>query len=327
MMWKSQHRLGCGRVLFTLGMLIVLASCGAPPTSQASPVPPTIPPTVAPTVEPTPTPSPEPTPTALPAPTPVVELVMQAPDNKVTVGQAVPIFIQVTPPQPLDLSWSVSGTAEGVLSTYTGQTVIYTAAKPGADFVIAEGTMADGTPIDQKIVIEVAPDTTALAPLSEIFPQAGDGSVSFRFTNPPDDLSFVADFDDETSCSNSGPFGLKLEYNFQGKDNGGWGVHWEFAAEQRFDASQFTAITFFVKGTAPEGFNLGIKDTNEQEFRVNTDAFVKVNEGKWQRASIPLVLFANGDPPVDLANVRNINFGFNVNHGEGSICIDDIAFR
>lgn len=252
---------------------------------------------------------------------------MQAPDNKVTVGQAVPIFIQITPPQPLDLSWSVSGTAEGTLDTYTGEQVIYTAAKSGTDFVVAKGTMADGTLIDQKIIIEVALDATAMAPLAEIFPQAGDDGVSFIFTNPPDDASFVVDFVEETACSNSGPFGLKLEYNFQGKGNGGWGVHWEFAAEQRFDASQFAEITFFVKGVAPEGFNLGIKDVNEQEFRVNINSYVEINESQWRRVKIPLGLFTNGNPPVDLANVRNINFGFNAEHGEGSVCIDDIAFR
>jgi hypothetical protein len=50
---------------------------------------------------------------------------------------------------------------------------------------------------------------------------------------------------------------------------------------------------------------------------------------------IPLSKFVTVDPQgdpentpnVDIANVQNVNFGFNQSHGSGEICIDDIAFR
>ncbi len=154
--------------------------------------------------------------------------------------------------------------------------------------------------------------------LCEIFPQVGDGEA-FVFINPPGSLTdqLVED------CRYSGRYGLRLTYAFSEAGNGGWGVHWHKAPLRHFNASRFSAIEFWVRGAAgDETFQIGLKDTDETEVKVESKPLVVLSPSEWVKVRVDLGKFAG----VNTASIRNVNFGFNRDHGTGSICIDDIAF-
>jgi hypothetical protein len=161
-------------------------------------------------------------------------------------------------------------------------------------------------------------------PLQEIFPQAGAGET-FDFKNGT--ANITSRFVDSEECRRSGLFGLQLEFDMNDRASGGWGVHWANTPIGHFDASGFTNLVFWVKGTAPNGFNIGLQDTDNVEVQVGARDFVLVNPDKWTMVTVPLSRFATSERQVTIASVRNVNFGFNSNHGSGRICIDDIAFQ
>ena len=107
----------------------------------------------------------------------------------------------------------------------------------------------------------------------------------------------------------------------------GGGVQWSNAPGGRFDASSFSTLSFWIRGAAPNGFHIGLKDINEREVKVEARDFVMVSDTEWRQVVVPLARFADASGPVNLAAVRNANLGFNASHGSGSICIDDIAFQ
>ena len=160
------------------------------------------------------------------------------------------------------------------------------------------------------------------APLAEIFPQV-DGGQTFEYVNPPG--SFSAQFGEDETCRHSGPYGLPISYSFTGDGFGGWGVQWSNAPGGSFDASQFNTLSFWVKGTAPNGFHIGLKDTGEHEVKVAAKTYVQVSLDEWHEVRVPLSAFTDGG--VNPAALRNLNFGFNRDHGAGNMCVDDIAFQ
>lgn len=162
-------------------------------------------------------------------------------------------------------------------------------------------------------------------PLLNVFPQAENGTVTDPFINPPGTLE--ARFTEEADCSHSAPISLQLKYHFTEEGSGGWIVEWARAPEGYFDASQFDMLTFWVKGAAQKGFQIGIKDITDHEVKVESGDYVLVSPAEWRKVSVPLNKFADDQGPVDMSQVLNVNFGFNVNHGSGTICIDDIAFQ
>lgn len=158
-----------------------------------------------------------------------------------------------------------------------------------------------------------------IPPLLEIFSQVDSGQ-EFAFTNFGGSLThkFVAD----KNCTHSGSYGLRLTYNMKGAGNGGWGVHWDDAPDKHFNASEFSAFTFWVRGASGgETFQIGFKDTSGKEAKVETTSLVVVTSD-WKMVKIQLSEFKD----LNTASIRNISFGFNKDHGVGSICIDDIAF-
>lgn len=165
----------------------------------------------------------------------------------------------------------------------------------------------------------------AVLPLEELFPQAAAEGQVDAFLNPPGTLGH--EFTEAEDCRHTAPFGLRLTFSFEGVGNGGWLVKWARTQESHFDASRYTEIAFSVKGDAPNGFQVGVKDTQEHEVKVELAQLMVLSESEWREIAIPLDRFATPEFKVDMANVRNINFGFNRDHGGGSICIDDIAFR
>lgn len=161
------------------------------------------------------------------------------------------------------------------------------------------------------------------APLAEVFPQVGGGRA-FQYFSPPG--SFSAQLGDDPGCRRAGQHSLRIAYGFSGDGFGGWGVQWSDAPGGSFDASRFGALTFWVKGTAPNGFHIGLKDTSEREVKLQSAELAQVREPDWQQVVVPLSRFADGGG-VNVAAVRNINLGFNADHGAGVICVDDLAFE
>ena len=169
-------------------------------------------------------------------------------------------------------------------------------------------------------------------PLKEIFSQVGDG-VKFLFPNDKPNL-IDGQYVEAGDCIRSGPFGLRLVYNFSAGGGGGWGVHWDVPPLNHFNASQFTTLTFWVKGTVGgETFQIGMKDTgqigvegDEREVKVDSDRYVQVSASDWRQVDVPLNNFADNRGTVLNASINNISFTFEQRHGSGTICIDDIAF-
>jgi hypothetical protein len=172
-------------------------------------------------------------------------------------------------------------------------------------------------------VLPAATQST-IPPLLDVFAQAIDGE-DWSWSHAPGLLTnqFVAD----ENCRLSGQSGLRLAYSFTGAGNGGWGVHWANTPTKHFNAAGFTALTFSVRGTAPNGFQIGLKDTTGFEVKVESNAFGLASDTEWRTITIPLTRFARQGQQVNIAAVENVNFGFHSGHGAGNICIDEIAFQ
>jgi hypothetical protein len=150
-----------------------------------------------------------------------------------------------------------------------------------------------------------------------------EGARSFVFVNPPG-----AELQDRftANCAHSNKYGLQLSYNITDEQgNAGWGVQWEESPTGSFDASQFTMLTFWVNGTeGGEIFQVGLKDKSGTELKVETKLLGVVERGRWTKFTIPFDPYFS---QVKTNEIANLNFGFNINHGEGTICIDSVAFQ
>lgn len=161
-------------------------------------------------------------------------------------------------------------------------------------------------------------------PLRQLFAQVGDGET-FTFVNQPGTL--ISTFSGKQECRRGGQPGLHVTYSFSGVGNGGWGVSWHDTPSARFDSSPYDTLTLWVRGTAPNGFQVGLRDTSEREIKLESRDVITVDQGEWRKLNIPLSKFADDQGPVRLEQIRNVNIGFNATHGSGSICIADLAFE
>lgn len=171
------------------------------------------------------------------------------------------------------------------------------------------------------------PSTKAL---SDLFPQANEGT---QFSWPQEN-SVKAELD--SGCAKPkwiNPFGflgnlssgLQLEYGVgPSMQNVGWGVHWANAPTRHFDASEFTHISFWVRGTSgDELFEIGLKDTNKKEFTIKSKDWLSSDAlKKGSVVSIPLIDFND----VNTKSLDNVSFSFKALHGSRTICIDNMAF-
>jgi hypothetical protein len=165
---------------------------------------------------------------------------------------------------------------------------------------------------------------TPTPPLIEIFPQAEYDGEAFYWAAEGGELTHR--YVESEGCRHSGPYGLRLTYAMSGTGNGGWGVHWAKAPLGGFNASGFSALVFSVKGTSGgETFQIGLKDTDKREIKVESDPLVVVSASDWKPVTVPLSRFS--DEGVNIASVENVSFTFNRDHGSGTVCIDDIAFE
>jgi hypothetical protein len=169
------------------------------------------------------------------------------------------------------------------------------------------------------------PTTTpppAPPPLLEIFPQSKDAEA-FYWEDKGGELTHH--FVESDECRHSGVYGLQIEYKMSGEGNGGWGVHWANAPADGFDASGFSTLDFWVKGlSGKKTFQIGLKDSDQREIKIESEELVVVSADEWRLVAIPLSEFANRG--VNTASLDNVHFSFRADHGEGTICIDDISF-
>ena len=170
-------------------------------------------------------------------------------------------------------------------------------------------------------------NTPTVGGLSKIFPQIGAGQT-FEWLIGPGDLSYQ--YTNDPSCSHSGTQGLHIVYDFtksaeagQPSPNGGWGVNWLHTPNKSFDASHFSNLTFWVRGTlGNETFMIGMKDIKQTEYKVLSKDMLTV-EREWKQISLPLSRFKVQG--VNLEALDNIHFAFESPRDKGDICIDDIA--
>jgi Complex I intermediate-associated protein 30 (CIA30) len=157
--------------------------------------------------------------------------------------------------------------------------------------------------------------------LYSVFPQAGEAEA-FRYENGGGLVN--AELPDDPSCHRpSRPVGLRLEWRMSGEQSGGWGVAWDQTEAGSFDASGYKRLALTVRGAAGgETFQIALKDTANEERRVESLALGDVTANGWQELSLPLTDFA----PVDLSSLENVSIGFSQAHGSGEICIDEIGF-
>ncbi len=165
-----------------------------------------------------------------------------------------------------------------------------------------------------------ATETPLPLPLEEVFPQVGAGH-GFTFVNNP--ATFTGTIVRDDACVHSGIYGLQLVYDINNSGSAGWGVQWDDAPEGTVNLSEYSTLVFWVKGgTGSERFQIGIKDSLKREPKIeSTDLIVLSRE--WQQVRVPLNRFVD----ANLGLINNINFGFNKNHSNGVLCIDDISLE
>jgi hypothetical protein len=270
---------------------------------------------------------------------PDVALVINPDITDVLAGDIVALTAE-TSGRDLRFKWSAS---RGKLSAFDAPAVLYTAPDTeGVDTVTVEVSSANGTtvkhvsfniispPTRTPVPTEIPATTSSFAlPVLELFPQASSGK-DFYWANPSGN-EVTYQYEESEECRHSGMYGLRLTYTMSddtmGDDrDGGWGVHWANAPSRSFDASEFSTFTFWVKGMASgETFQIGFKDTNLKEIKVDSTRFAVVTTTGWSVVNVPLSEFR--DKGVDIASLENVSIGFNSAHGSGQICIDDIAFQ
>lgn len=160
-------------------------------------------------------------------------------------------------------------------------------------------------------------------PLYAVFPQArGSEGRMFRYENAGGMVN--AQFPDDPGCHRPDrPAGLRLRWRMSGQQSGGWGVAWDGSNAGHLAGSRFSRVTLAVKGaTGGETFEVGLKDTADNEDKVLSEEVEKVSTDEWRELAVPLERFED----VDLSSLENLSLGFSQRHGSGSLCIDEIVF-
>jgi hypothetical protein len=163
-------------------------------------------------------------------------------------------------------------------------------------------------------------------PLNSVFIQTKQaGGNDFRFLSKTARLD--ADFPDDPDCHRpERAVGLRLRWDMSRDESGGWGVAWDHrnSPSGDFNASEFKRLSFWVKGgEGGEIFEIGLKDTAKTEKKVQSEQVGSVAADRWMELVVPLADFKG----VDKTSIENVNFGFNQQHGSGTVCIDEIAFE
>jgi hypothetical protein len=173
-----------------------------------------------------------------------------------------------------------------------------------------EGICQPEEPISCNIFSTEAYEQQQTANITDfVFVSPSEAELEYRFSE---------------ACAHSGPYGLELTYLVTGDGFAGWGVHWEETPDGLFNASENTNLTMWVRGNeGDEIFQVGIKDQTDTEQKVESRQITVVGD-EWTKVTIPLARYFD---QVKTNEIVNVNFGFNRDHREGTICIDDVTFE
>jgi hypothetical protein len=204
------------------------------------------------------------------------------------VGQEVAITIQVVPYEQLNWAWSVSGTAEGKLNTYTGENAVYKAGKEGTDSVVVEAKTASGMTVKQTITLSVVVAPTVLppptAPPTRLPPTATPSVSAVTLVTPQDGQTVPC----ENIARGTYPLDLKehiwpivyIAGRFHPQDEGG-------RAAAKVSGNWFQTVRFGDCGQPPsvdkgKPFQLIIVTANDSA-NTEFERYIKAGQstGKW----------------------------------------------
>lgn len=167
--------------------------------------------------------------------------------------------------------------------------------------------------------------------LSDLFPQIGGGK-QFMWSDPAGALK--AGFD--SACARptlrtafgllGTGSGLRLQYGLApNSQGGGWGVHWDGTPIKRFDASEFEAVSVWVRGgSGDEAFEIGLKDTKGMEVKIESKDRIAAGALKH---GVEMVIPLSEFKGVNMRSLNNISISFNESHGSGSLCFNNLTFE
>jgi hypothetical protein len=277
------------------------------------------------------------------------EVVIVPSDCQLMSGEEFPLSLKGPIPSGTTINWQAT---KGTVSPTTGVSVNYIAPQDsGKVNVTAIFSLGDNqhsatitcqviaptptitpipptathteTPLPSETPIPDTP-TPLPCPLLELFPQVWGCEAAFIFKNAGGALE--AEYVTSEHCVHSGVYGLQLTYSNAGAANAGWGVQWNASPTGHFNASGFSILNFWVRGSSGgETFQIGIKDTSGKEVKLESSNLIVVSD-TWTQVAVPLSSFEDDRGRVNMASIANLNFGFNRNHGIGTICIDDLVF-
>jgi len=157
-----------------------------------------------------------------------------------------------------------------------------------------------------------------------------DGSL---LTNSEIFTSGIIDYDFSTDKQVGGS-GTYVKISFPGKSKGRFGIGLFNA-----DLSQAGYFTMWILGqTGAEQFYIAIEDGNGVANQLLVSDYIRVQQSRWQRVSIPLRHFSDGKKarptsasakfsPLDFKAVSNVSLQFDPSFGEATIYIDSMRFH
>jgi hypothetical protein len=256
-------------------------------------------------------------------------------------GEGVAIVIKIEPYEPLDWTWSVSGTSGGTLNANQGENVVYTAGTRGVDIVVAEAKTAAGGVIKQQVTINVEATTIATdtpvaagtptavpdpiachhpAVTKKLFPQLENVNGQFPMYGPETEPNFLckAVYD---RVHTPGGIAVHLKYDNVGANFGWWGI--AIKDPDSYDASQYRQVCFWVFAEQPnQAFRVKMKDKAKKEAG---DVVTTEVTGQWDQICTNISDFADAGIQVD--RMDNINLGFEQPSGSAEIWVADFEFK
>lgn len=199
--------------------------------------------------------------------------------------------------------------------------------RTSANLTLTAEANVNATETAQLNATETYTPTLTIAPscsdslICDLFldPEQIDNAESFKFAE-----GGILRSDFTSDCALAGNYGLQLEFDMNGENYGGWGLHWWFSSNGYFDATRYTDLTFWLKLNDAKNFQLSLKDIAGNQQQIEIEDYIVVESGGWILFRISLEQF--DQTGINLSQIRDISFGFNQTHGKGVLCVDSIQF-
>ncbi len=153
-------------------------------------------------------------------------------------------------------------------------------------------------------------------------------ATEYRSEGAPNNILSINDTSQE--CAHTGEIGIYIKYDLRNKTyNVAWIIYWKSPIVNKFNASQYKFLVFFVKGlSGGETFLIGAKDANGIVVTLPSDRYALLDSSVWTSVKVPLNEFFNpSGKAIDWSSLDNISISFDQRHGTGEICVDDFSFR